>query len=350
MKPINSLGYQISFETPKFSALNRFLKKQNYANHVVLCDENTMQHCLPQLIMACPNLQAAEIIELEPGEQTKSIEIATQIWDSLMEQKASRYTLLINLGGGVIGDLGGFCASVYKRGIDFVNIPTTLLAMADASVGGKTGIDFSGIKNSIGSFAQPAGVFIHRPFLNTLPSRQLMNGLAEIYKMALIAEAKLWNSLSEITLLEMIERSVALKNAIVLKDPTEKGGRKVLNFGHTIGHAIEGFVLKNGGDILHGEAIVAGMIIETHLSWQKKLVSTNYRNDVIITLQLIFELIEFPFTSADLLPYMQQDKKNTTAGISFSLLSGPGKCKHSQTCTSTQIEKAINYYQALVND
>lgn len=350
MKPINSLGYQISFENSKFLALNRFFKKRQYSQYVILCDENTMQHCLPQLMVACTVLQSAEIIELEPGEHTKALDIATQIWDSLIEQKAGRDTVLINLGGGVIGDLGGFAASVYKRGIDFVNIPTTLLAMADASVGGKTGIDFSGIKNSIGSFAQPAGVFIYRPFLDTLHPRQLMNGLAEIYKIALIADAKLWNKLSEITLLEMIERSVQLKNAIVLKDPNEKGLRKVLNFGHTIGHAIEAFVLKNGGDILHGEAIVAGMIVETHLSWQKKLISTSYRNDVIITLQLIFELIEFPFTCADLLSYMQQDKKNTAAGISFSLLSGAGKCKHSQTFTASHIEKAINYYQALVND
>lgn len=350
MKSIQSLGYKVFFESENFTALKKFFTKHPYSRYVILCDENTLQHCVHKVIAACNALKEAEIIEIEAGETSKSLDIAAQVWNSLLEQNAGRDTLLINIGGGVVSDLGGFCASVYKRGIDFITIPTSLLAMADASIGGKTGIDFSGIKNSIGSFAQPKAVFIHRNFLETLEPRQLMNGLAEVYKIALIADNKFWNSLSEIKLQHMIEKSVALKNTIVLKDPYEKGLRKVLNFGHTIGHAIEAFALSQAEDLLHGEAIVAGMIIETHLAWQKKLISTVRRNEVLITFQLIFELPELDFSPAQLLPYLKQDKKNKGTGVNFSLIRGEGSCAYDISCTSQQIEKAIAYYQALLND
>lgn len=349
MKVIATGTFSVYFEGKSFSALNRFIAKKKYRNYIIVCDENTLVNCLPILINACPQLTTAEIIELEPGESTKDIAVATQIWQSLLDQNTGKDSLLINLGGGVISDIGGFCASIFKRGIPFINIPTTLLSIADASIGSKTGIDFGGLKNSIGSFAHPQGVFVYRGFLQTLSSRHLMNGLAEIYKIALIADARFWNRLSEISLQEMIERSIELKQKIVEKDPFERQLRKILNFGHTLGHAIEAHALAQNEDLLHGEAIVAGMIMETHLSWQKKLISTSYRNEVIITLQLIFELPEINYTYTDLEKYMQNDKKNKNGIVSFSLLSAPGKCKPDIACSSSQISKAILYYQTVIH-
>src|ERR1043166_4192264 len=167
-------------------ALISFLKKGNFGSYFIICDSNTLNYCLTEVVTLGPLLKKANIIEIEPGEENKSSDIANYIWQTLAEGGADKKSLVINLGGGVVSDLGGFCASVYKRGIPFINLPTTLLAMADASVGGKTGINFGGIKNAVGTFAQPAAVFVEPAFLNTLPQRQYCNGLAEVYKIALI--------------------------------------------------------------------------------------------------------------------------------------------------------------------
>src|ERR1700740_318452 len=192
---IKSLGYTIYTGKPVFKDLNSFLKKQKYSSYFILCDENTLKNCLPILITQCKELKDAEIFKIESGEGSKSLQLCSQLWEALLSYNADKNSLIINLGGGVISDIGGFIASVYKRGIDFINIPTSLLAMADASVGGKTGIDFSGLKNVIGTITQPKGVFIFPDFLNTLPERHIANGMAEVYKIALISDKIFWKKL-----------------------------------------------------------------------------------------------------------------------------------------------------------
>ncbi|MEI8137557.1 MAG: 3-dehydroquinate synthase family protein, partial [Bacteroidota bacterium] len=281
---IKSNGYNVEIGTKNFKSISSLITKNKYSSHFIICDENTFLFCLPSLISNCPKLLEAHIIELESGEASKSIEFSAHIWQTLIENKADKNSLIINLGGGVVSDLGGFCASTYKRGIDFINIPTTLLSMADASLGGKTGINFNGLKNSIGTFAQPKGVFINPDFLKTLPNRHYKNGLTEIFKIALICDKKFWNELKTLEINsaseQIISKSVSLKNKIVLKDPFDKGLRKTLNFGHTIGHAIESLLLATNKELLHGEAIVIGILVESHLSFQKKLLSKKELDEV----------------------------------------------------------------------
>ncbi|HOZ88147.1 MAG TPA: 3-dehydroquinate synthase family protein, partial [Bacteroidia bacterium] len=195
MTLIKSGGYQITIGKKALNGLSAFLAKNRYSSFYILCDENTLQCCLPTLVISCKALAQAQVIEIESGESSKSMEFCAQVLQTLAENGADKKALLINLGGGVVSDLGGFSASVYKRGIHFINIPTTLLAMADASVGGKTGIDFAGVKNLVGTFAQPRAVFIYPDFLKTLPQRHVVNGFAEIYKIALVSDSKFWNEL-----------------------------------------------------------------------------------------------------------------------------------------------------------
>lgn len=231
----------IIFDTNTFSKLNSFLKKGKYSRLIVLADSNTINECYPILAKNCALIQKADILEIDAGEAIKTLDACKELWETLSEAQVDKNALLVNVGGGVITDIGGFVASVYKRGIDFIHIPTSLLAMADASVGGKCGVDLNSLKNQLGTITQPKAVFINTLFLNTLPQRQLANGVAEIIKMGLIADAKLVKAMQDNkTLLDtLIKRSVALKMAIVKKDPNDKSVRKILNFGHTIGHAIE---------------------------------------------------------------------------------------------------------------
>lgn len=350
MLPIQAGSYSVFFENKKFTRLRSFLKKKKFSRYFILCDENTLQLCLPELMSAVPELSEAHIIEVESGESAKSLEIATQIWNCLLDEHADRDCLLINLGGGVVCDLGGFCASVFKRGIAFIHIPTTVLAMADASVGTKTAIDFEGVKNIIGTFTAPQGVFIATDFLSTLPHRHLLNGLAEIYKIALVSDRKFWMQIQELQMTELIYKSVQLKTKIVLRDPLEQNIRKVLNFGHSIGHALESFLLAQQQDILHGEAIVAGMIMETHVAWQKKLITADLRDEIVFVLSAWFDLPDYEFDFLSLTPFLLHDKKNKNGQLQLALVSGAGKCVPASTCTSVHIKKAIVFYQKWRND
>lgn len=347
MQVIRSVSYQVHFTDERFRQLNAFLAKSKYSSFFILCDENTLQHCLPLLISACPLLSEAEIIETDSGEASKSLDTAALICQTLLEKDADRQSLFINLGGGVISDLGGFCASIYKRGIHFINIPTSLLAMADASVGGKTGVDFCGVKNILGTFHQPQAVFIHEGFLGTLPKRHFKNGLAEIYKMALISDKKLWNQFQGMDITNLVHRSVVLKNNIVLKDPFDKGLRQQLNFGHTLGHALEALLLSKGLDVLHGEAITAGMIMEAHLAWQKKMLDSASLKMITATLSSELNRPDAIFTFDELLPFLASDKKNKDHKVRFSLLNGIGKCKTGMTATAAQIKKSITHYHQI---
>lgn len=351
MTTLKSNGYNIYIGNTVFKSINAFLSKHNYSSCFILCDENTMQHCLPQLISSCTKLRTAEIIEIESGEASKSLEFSAYLWQTFIENKADKKTLLINLGGGVVSDLGGFTASVYKRGIDFINIPTSLLAMADASVGGKTGLDFNGIKNILGTFTQPKAVFIYPDFLLTLNQRQYKNGLAEIYKIALIADKKLWNSLSgeSLTSEGLILKSVTLKNKIVLKDPFDNGIRKTLNFGHSVGHAIEALLLSTPNELLHGEAIILGMLIESHLAFQKKMLPKKELLEIIAGIQPYFTLQNISnLTAESIIECMQHDKKNVGTKFRFALLDKIGSCKFDVEVNHNQIKKALEYYNLLV--
>jgi 3-dehydroquinate synthase len=354
MALIRSLGYNVVVGRRAIPSLRAFLKRNNYASHFILCDENTLQHCLPLLITACPELANAHVIEIESGEMSKSIEFCVHIWQTLAENNAGRDTLLVNLGGGVVSDLGGFCASVYKRGIDFVNVPTSLLAMADASIGGKTAIDFGGLKNLVGMFAQPKGVFIEPGFLQTLPERHFDNGMAEIYKMALIADAKLWTELhadkNRLKIETVVMRVLELKNRIVIKDPYDRGPRKILNFGHTIGHALEMKEEEAGKDILHGEAVLIGMIIECHIAWQKKLLAKPSLTSVADALFSKCGYKVATLRAEELLVRMRNDKKNRKNKLVFALISSIGKCVPDVEVSEAQIKRAFDFYNSLLHD
>lgn len=242
-------GYFIEIETLVNSQFPKLLDAYDKQKIIIVVDENTHDCCLDYLITYFPKLENAEIMLLPVGEENKVLEICYQVWTALLEYKVGRSDLIINLGGGMVTDIGGFIASVYKRGISFVHIPTTLLGMVDASIGGKTGVDLENVKNVIGSFAQPKAIFIDTAFLETLPGEEIFNGYAEMLKHALILDAKYWDEIkhiqkeTDLVTHALISHAVQLKLSIVSKDPNETGERKLLNFGHTIGHALESFFL-----------------------------------------------------------------------------------------------------------
>ena len=333
-KQIKSAGYSIYIGQESLQNLDRHIKKSKYSKIFILCDENTFTHCLPELLYRCDSLHEAELLEIESGEENKQLSICGDLLRSLSESNADRKSLLLNLGGGVIGDLGGFTASIYKRGIDFVNVPTTLLAMADASVGGKTAVDLDGIKNQIGLFSSPQGVFIYTGFLQTLPQRELLAGLAEIIKVALIADADLFDSILRIKKLNsqnleyLIQKAVAIKNSIVKKDPLEKSIRQALNFGHTVGHALESFYMTTQNALLHGEAVALGMIAESCIAFKSDMISFSHFQKIQKIIQKFFGENKIPPPDVDaVFRWMKHDKKSQYGEIKFTLLSGPGKSK-----------------------
>ena len=318
MKEIVSSNYSVWIGEDSLSKLD-FL---SYSKVAILVDENTKRDCLHKL----PKIDSHVIIEVKSGEHNKTISTCNYIWEKLTENQFDKNSLLINLGGGVIGDMGGFCASTFKRGIHFIQIPTTLLSMVDASIGGKLAIDFKNFKNQIGLFNNPKTVLIYPEFLDTLPKKILKSGFSEVVKHALIADRDLWNNISskrfeDLDWLKIITTSVSIKNNIVLSDPYEIDMRKKLNFGHTYGHAIESFYLKKGTPVLHGEAVFAGMILETQLSNLHPEEKLEIKNYILSNFSLPF----FPKKS-DLLPFLINDKKNKLGKISFSLLNQIGDC------------------------
>lgn len=327
-----------------------FSFSQNYSQRAILVDENTLQYCYP---IIKPFFEEACIIQIQAGEEYKHIDTCRYIWQKLTEFGFDRKSLLINLGGGVIGDMGGFCAATYKRGIDFVQIPTTLLSQVDASVGGKLGIDFMGYKNHIGVFQIPHLVLICPIFLKTLPKRELRSGYAEVIKHALIADQKHWEYLLQHTpetlcWEEVIPHSIRIKANIVEQDPTEKGLRKVLNFGHTIGHAIESHFLPTSRKLLHGEAIAIGMIAETWLTYQRNRISQLQLQEISQYILKIFgkvEIYESDFEGIQ--NNIMHDKKNEGFKILCSLLQKIGKCSYNDEVSWEEIQESLQYYRAL---
>lgn len=357
MATIQTSNYPIYISSDISKDINSFLKKNSYSKLFILVDENSLKHCYPQLVTAIPAFEDAEIIEIESGEENKNIEVCTQLWAALSELYADRKSLLINIGGGVITDMGGFLASAYKRGIDFINIPTTLLAQVDASVGGKVGVDLNNIKNVIGFYNNPKAVFVEAVFLSTLDERQLKSGFAEIIKHALIADKKYWNKIKQVDFTDsqevgtLIKSSIEIKNKIVEEDPFEKNIRKSLNFGHTVGHAIESFFLEKNDtakSLLHGEAVAIGMICEAFISEQKNLLSKSELEEIAKLIKLIYKPVLILSNDFDsLIQLMQHDKKNEQHQINFTLLSAIGKCEINQTASNDQLIKALAYYSTL---
>jgi len=335
MKDINLHTYTIHFDDVE-AQLAALLERTDFSTIFVLTDENTRAYCLPYLLTTLP--EDTYYINIQSGEVNKNIETCQIIWQSLLEQGADRLSLLINLGGGVIGDMGGFCASTYMRGIRFVQIPTTLLSQVDASVGSKLGIDFQQVKNIIGLFNDPLAVLIDPVFLTTLSRAELRSGFAETIKHALIYDADLWTGIQQITDVnavadwaDIIYRSVQIKRAVVQADRKEQGVRKILNFGHTIGHALESHFLTTDTPLLHGEAIAWGMYAEAHISHQQGSLDKNALDDIQAYLTKVYSDCRpslWPLQS--LLEYMRKDKKNKNQRISFSLLDGIGTCTPDQ--------------------
>ncbi len=350
---IQSANYIVGFGIDYYSTLSQLINDKKYSKIVFLVDENTAKHCLNYVLQWLAVEVTFEIIEIEQGEENKTIETCTAVWESLVELNIDRKALLINVGGGMVCDLGGFVAATYKRGIDFVNIPTSLLAMVDASVGTKTGVNLGGLKNMVGSFSQPQMVLIDTAFLETLPGNQMRSGLAEMFKHGLIADASYWNqlkNLGELTtedLLLLIYHSVSIKNEIVLQDPLEKNVRKLLNFGHTLGHVLETYSHSGKGiqPLLHGEAIAIGMILEAFISYKKNLLTKKSYLEIKETLNLMFESIVFTENDIEICTHLLiHDKKNVNGMVQFTLLTDIGSGVINEIVESELINEAFNDY------
>lgn len=352
MENIQSISYSVVFDDD-FKHLANLLNERKYDKVFVLTDRNTGEFCLPVLTELMPTDFNYDIIEVDPGEENKNIDFCIGVWKMLLDFGAERNSLMINLGGGVVTDLGGFAASTYKRGIDFIQIPTSLLSQVDASVGGKTGIDLDSVKNIIGTFTQPQAVYVHTDFLKTLDRRQLVSGFAEMIKHGFIFDADYFQALKAFDFdkpdAKLIHRSVEIKNAVVMEDPKEKGLRKILNFGHTIGHAVETYSIENDANpLLHGEAIAVGMICEAFLSHKYNGLDGGQLEELIQYIRSVFPSYELKSTSFDsLLDIMKNDKKNVGGRIGFSLLQEIGKCNFNLYLDEEQIKEAFTYYQSL---
>jgi 3-dehydroquinate synthase len=353
MTPIQSDNYTIYFNDASFVYLENLLKTETYSKIFVLVDENTNEHCLPYFLANLPTEIEIEIIEIEPGEENKNIYTCIDLWHTLIELDADRKSIMINLGGGVITDIGGFVASTFKRGIDFINIPTTLLAMVDASVGGKNGVDLGNLKNQIGVINEPKSVIVISKFLETLPTNQMRSGLAEMLKHGLIYDKTYWDKLKHLNNLNtddldiLIEQSIEIKNKIVSQDLKENGIRKALNFGHTLGHAIESYFLESEDKkkLLHGEAIAIGMILESYLSYKLELISKDSYAEIKYIITDVFEKISFNDSDIqNILDLLIFDKKNEFGNIQFTLLNKIGESKINQKVDESLILLAFEDY------
>jgi 3-dehydroquinate synthase len=346
MKTITLHNYPIVIGDIR-SSLPSLLKPYEGQSVFVLTDTNTRTHCLPLLMEGIPGNIRLYHMTIPAGEQHKNIQTCETIWQALLTHEADRHALLLNLGGGVIGDMGGFCAATYKRGIDFIQIPTTLLAQVDASVGGKLGIDFGGIKNSIGTFHNPMAVCVDTAFLNTLNDRERRSGWAEILKHALIADADQWPKLirNELPIDEVVFQSIQTKQRIVEADPFEKGIRKYLNFGHTIGHAIEAMLLDSDQPLLHGEAVAAGMVAEAYLSVRFAGLPKETLREISQHILPYFALPLIPIPQFDaLISRMYNDKKNIGKEINFTLLKALGQAEADFYIPAQDIADSLSFY------
>ncbi|WP_185858080.1 3-dehydroquinate synthase [Blattabacterium cuenoti] len=341
---MKKIGEFFHFNEEAYDFLKDYLFHQvdSIKNIFILVDDITYTHCLPILFHNIDFLKKSNIIKIKSGEKEKNIYTCIQICKNLEKFKATRKSLIINLGGGVITDIGGFVASIFKRGLRFINIPTTLLGMVDAAIGYKTGINLDSIKNEIGSFYIPEFLIIDTHFLKTLPDSEIFSGMAEMFKHGLISDKNFWRQMTQIQInkenfiinknewTDFIHQSILIKQKIVDQDPKEKGLRKILNFGHTIGHALESYFMDKN-KIKHGIAVIMGIIYESWISYKINGLSLSDYKEIKSTLYPLCPIIKNKISDLiinQLLLIMEHDKKNEKNKIQFSLLKEIGKCSY----------------------
>ena len=342
----------ISYGSEGLTSLVQQLNKHEYSSLFVLVDENTEQHCLTRFL-AHTELNPTSVLVMQAGEENKHLSTCEKLWNELSSLGADRNSALINLGGGVVTDLGGFVACTFKRGIDFYNIPTTLLSMVDASVGGKTGIDLGALKNQIGIIQEPQQVVIDSQWLSTLPLEEVRSGFAEMLKHGLIADANYWGKLKGLVnltpevLSPYIKPSVAVKSEVVKEDPYERGLRKILNFGHTLGHAIESYFLVTPSKqrLLHGEAIAIGMVLEAYLSIECCGLSPEEAKEIKLVFQQFYPQVEIKEEDVEaILALLRHDKKNKAGRINFVLITKIGIPAIDVQVPQELFQKAFDFY------
>jgi 3-dehydroquinate synthase len=353
MESIRTSQYSIYFNSECYTKLNEILNHSQFSKIFVVMDTNTHNYCYPDFISNIETDLGIEIIEIEAGEIHKTIDTCIGVWEALSHLNADKKSLIINLGGGVTTDLGGFVASTYKRGLKYINVPTSLLAMVDASIGGKTGVDLNTLKNQVGVINTPEMILIDTQFLSTLPQNEMRSGFAEMLKHGLIHNELYWDKMSDLAQLtlndldELIYESIVIKQDIVEQDPFEDNIRKTLNFGHTLGHAIESYFLSSPDKkhLLHGEAIAIGMILATYLSRELLGFSSSHCDDIKTNIIKTYGKIEIK--DEDYLPIvdlMKHDKKNEHGNINFVLLEAIGKPKINCLVENNLIINAFKYY------
>lgn len=327
-----------------------YIENPAYSQVIVIMDENTEKFCLHLLFEMID--REVRVISIPPGEGNKTLDTCSFVYEKMIKKNVDRNALVVLLGGGVVGDLGGFCSATFMRGIPFISLPTTLMSQVDSAIGGKLGIDFKGLKNMVGVFQQPESVFIQDVFLKTLPEVHLRNGFAEIIKHWLISDKKTFYSVYEQEqdwkqhLFSWIKPSVMTKMKIIQADPLEKGKRKILNFGHTIGHAIETYSLYKNQTLLHGEAIAIGMICESYISYRMNLLTEDENFAIRQFILSVFghhpKWVQEPETLVNL---MYKDKKNRSGLIMFSLLEGIGHAGYNWEVPEDIIYESLYFYK-----
>lgn len=358
MRVIRSETYSIFVGEDIFEEIQLYFKNPEIREEkpIIIVDENTKPKCLPLLKEKIPHLNKASVIEIQSGEENKNIQTCVEIWHYMLKLNATRKSVLINLGGGVITDMGGFVASTFKRGMRFINIPTSLLGQVDASIGGKVGVNLFGLKNQVGVFSHPEAVYIIPSFVNTLPEIEKLSGFAEMIKHGLIMDHKYWEMIQATNFREiqdwhdLIVRSVEIKNSVARNDPYEKSLRRRLNFGHTIGHAFESLSLFSDKkfSITHGEAIAMGMVCEAYLSNKIRGLSDYAMSEIVA-----FILANFKYRPLDkskhkeIISIIRHDKKNRHNRINFTLIPSIGNALIDQWCDEEVILECLEYYSSL---
>ena len=328
--------------------LKKFLEEKRYSKIAVLADENTEKHCYPLIQSA---LSSHEKILVRSGEEYKNLDTCAFIWEKMTDQEMDRHSAMVIIGGGVLGDMGGFCAATYKRGIDFILIPTTLLSQVDASIGGKLGIDFQHFKNHIGVFKTPVLTLLHAGFLKTLSAAEKRSGFAEVIKHTLIADKAVWKKLLGHSFEDqpwdmLLKHSVAVKSRVVGEDPFEKGLRKTLNAGHTIGHAVETWLLQSDRKILHGEAVAVGLVCEAYLAAERNMLSGEEFEEIARFIIGVFGKVRIEAGEEEAIARLtSQDKKNKGNRILCVLLEGIGNAKWDCEIRPEEVKRALAFYR-----
>lgn len=343
----------IIFTSNAATQLSEELNQTKYDRLFILCDENTARLCLPRL-KECDYMQNAVVITINADDTNKNLQSLTHVWQQLQQGNATRHSMLVNLGGGMVTDLGGFAASTFKRGIKFINIPTTLLSMVDASVGGKTGINFGGLKNEIGVFQEAQQVIIDTNFLQTLDHENILSGYAEMIKHGLISNTADWaellsqesDNLTPERLTSLLQKNIKVKERIVEADPHEQGLRKALNVGHTIGHALESYALAKQKPVLHGYAVAWGIICELYLCTIKTNFPTDKMRQTVSFIRQHYGTLSLDCNDYEqLYEFMTHDKKNTGSFVNFTLLGEIGDIRLNQTATREEIYEALDFFR-----